>query len=182
MLRLHPYLSTVQSLLCKSALLWSQASTSRELLFAKAAPLPFYCAIFLVRVCIALVTGKYYKGGDKPPGPRQAIFSDDKLERVAPLIGLMKDIGSGHGGKTPVQVAINWVICKGAIPIVGTHLSIAQHVDKRLTTSVNSSACWWPAQHVDKQLSMLVSSSACRSAAQHVAKQLRMSQRSSACW
>ena len=31
----------------------------------------------------------------------------------------MKDIGSGHGGKTPAQVAINWVMCKGAIPIVG---------------------------------------------------------------
>jgi len=66
-----------------------------------------------------LLTGKYYKGGPKPPGPRQAIFSDDKLEQVAPLIGLMKDIGSAHGDKTPVQVAINWVICKGAIPIVG---------------------------------------------------------------
>lgn len=63
--------------------------------------------------------GKYYKGGPKPSGPRQAIFSDDKLEQVAPLIGLMKDIGSAHGGKTPTQVAINWVICKGAIPIVG---------------------------------------------------------------
>ena len=63
--------------------------------------------------------GKYYKGGPKPSGPRQAIFSDDKLEQVAPLIGLMKDIGSAHGDKTPVQVAINWVICKGAIPIVG---------------------------------------------------------------
>ena len=34
----------------------------------------------------------------------------------------MKDIGSGHGGKTPAQVAINWVMCKGAIPIVGEFL------------------------------------------------------------
>ena len=63
--------------------------------------------------------GKYTAGGDKPGGPRLAIFTDDKLEKLAPLIGLMKDIGSGHGGKTPAQVAINWVICKGAIPIVG---------------------------------------------------------------
>lgn len=67
-----------------------------------------------------LLTGKYTAGGDKPGGPRLAIFTDDKLEKLAPLIGLMKDIGSGHGGKTPAQVAINWVICKGAIPIVGS--------------------------------------------------------------
>lgn len=63
--------------------------------------------------------GKYTAGGKKPGGPRTAIFSDDKLEKLQPLIGLMKDIGSGHGGKTPAQVAINWVMCKGAIPIVG---------------------------------------------------------------
>ena len=63
--------------------------------------------------------GKYTAGGSKPGGPRTAIFSDDKLEKLQPLVGLMKDIGSGHGGKTPAQVAINWVMCKGAIPIVG---------------------------------------------------------------
>ncbi len=65
------------------------------------------------------VVGKYTAGGKKPGGPRTAIFSDDKLEKLQPLVGLMKDIGSGHGGKTPAQVAINWVMCKGAIPIVG---------------------------------------------------------------
>lgn len=31
----------------------------------------------------------------------------------------MRDIGSAHGGKTPGQVAINWTICKGALPIPG---------------------------------------------------------------
>ncbi|DBB15730.1 TPA: hypothetical protein ACH3X3_003937 [Trebouxia sp. C0006] len=66
-----------------------------------------------------LLTGKYTAGGKKPAEPRTAIFSDDKLEKLQPLIGLMKDIGSGHGGKTLAQVASNWVMCKGAIPIVG---------------------------------------------------------------
>ena len=47
------------------------------------------------------------QGGDKPGGPRLAIFTDDKLDKLAPLIGLMKYIGSGHGEKTPAQVAIN---------------------------------------------------------------------------
>lgn len=63
--------------------------------------------------------GKYTKNGKKPGGPRLAIFSDDKLEKIAPLISLMNDIGSAHGGKTPAQIAINWTMCKGAIPIVG---------------------------------------------------------------
>ncbi len=36
----------------------------------------------------------------------------------------MKDIGSGHGGKTLAQVASNWVMCKGAIPIVGEFLCL----------------------------------------------------------
>ena len=34
-------------------------------------------------------------------------------------MGLLREIGAGHGGKTPAQVALNWVICKGALPIPG---------------------------------------------------------------
>ncbi len=42
-----------------------------------------------------------------------------KLAAVQPLVGLLKDIGQAHGGKTPGQVALNWTICKGALPIPG---------------------------------------------------------------
>ncbi len=31
----------------------------------------------------------------------------------------MRAIGAAHGGKTPAQVALNWVIAKGALPIPG---------------------------------------------------------------
>jgi diketogulonate reductase-like aldo/keto reductase len=31
----------------------------------------------------------------------------------------MTEIGQDHGGKSNVQVALNWVICKGALPIPG---------------------------------------------------------------
>ena len=31
----------------------------------------------------------------------------------------MTEIGKGHGEKTPGQVALNWVICKGGLPIPG---------------------------------------------------------------
>jgi aryl-alcohol dehydrogenase-like predicted oxidoreductase len=34
-------------------------------------------------------------------------------------LGVIQQIGSAHGGKTPAQVALNWVICKGALPIPG---------------------------------------------------------------
>jgi diketogulonate reductase-like aldo/keto reductase len=31
----------------------------------------------------------------------------------------MTEIGKGHDGKIPSQVALNWLICKGALPIPG---------------------------------------------------------------
>jgi len=31
----------------------------------------------------------------------------------------MNAIGQNHAGKSPAQVALNWVICKGALPIPG---------------------------------------------------------------
>ncbi len=63
--------------------------------------------------------GKYTPGGVKAGGPRSAMFTDDRLRAVQPLLGLMRDVGGAHGGKTPAQVAINWTICKGALPIPG---------------------------------------------------------------
>ncbi|NOX62442.1 MAG: aldo/keto reductase [Chloroflexi bacterium] len=65
-----------------------------------------------------LLTGKY-SPQSRPPGLRRLRFRRNMLERVQPLIALMREIGEGHGGKTPAQVALNWVICKGAIPIPG---------------------------------------------------------------
>ncbi len=64
------------------------------------------------------LTGKYTP--ENPPGgARGRRYTRDFLKRVQPLIHLMREIGEGHGGKTPAQVALNWVMCKGAVPIVG---------------------------------------------------------------
>ncbi len=41
------------------------------------------------------------------------------LAKVQPLLKTMKEIGENHSGKTPSQVALNWVICKGGMPIPG---------------------------------------------------------------
>lgn len=32
---------------------------------------------------------------------------------------VMRAIGKERGGKSPVQIALNWTICKGALPIPG---------------------------------------------------------------
>ena len=65
-----------------------------------------------------ILTGKYT--AEKPPqGVRGGAFSRRYLEKIQPLLKLMMRIGSDHGGKQPAQVAINWTICKGTLPIPG---------------------------------------------------------------
>jgi aryl-alcohol dehydrogenase-like predicted oxidoreductase len=64
-----------------------------------------------------LLTGKY-SPESPPPGVRGRRYAS-LLKEIKPLIGLMTEIGKGHGGKTPGQVALNWLICKGALPIPG---------------------------------------------------------------
>jgi len=67
---------------------------------------------------MGLLTGKYTP--DNPPtGIRGGRYSRRFLESMTPLLTLIKRIGSDHAGKTPAQVALNWVICKGALPIPG---------------------------------------------------------------
>jgi aryl-alcohol dehydrogenase-like predicted oxidoreductase len=65
-----------------------------------------------------LLTGKYTP--DKPPpGVRGRRYGQRRLVQIGPLIALLQEIGGAHGGKTTVQVALNWIICKGAVPIPG---------------------------------------------------------------
>jgi len=41
------------------------------------------------------------------------------LPKIPALIKLMTTIGQDHGGKSNAQVALNWTICKGTLPIPG---------------------------------------------------------------
>jgi aryl-alcohol dehydrogenase-like predicted oxidoreductase len=69
-------------------------------------------------LAMGMLGGKY--SVEHPPaGIRSLMFGRSYLGRLQPLIASMKQIGEGHGGKTVSQVAINWVICKGALPIPG---------------------------------------------------------------
>ena len=57
------------------------------------------------------LTGKY-SAAKPPPGKRN--FSAYPMEEIDPIVAELRRIGDAHGGKTPSQVALNWVICKGA--------------------------------------------------------------------
>ncbi|GAB4545625.1 MAG: aldo/keto reductase [Anaerolineae bacterium] len=69
-------------------------------------------------LAMGTLTGKYTPD-NPPPGIRGRRYRRDYLALVQPLIGLMREIGQAHGGKTPTQVALNWVMGKGALPIPG---------------------------------------------------------------
>jgi aryl-alcohol dehydrogenase-like predicted oxidoreductase len=64
-----------------------------------------------------LLTGKYTPE-NPPPGIRGRSFAW-VMKDLHILIALMTEIGKDHGGKTPGQVALNWLICKGTLPIPG---------------------------------------------------------------
>lgn len=64
-----------------------------------------------------LLSGKY--GVDAPPpGTRSRIYTS-LLPKIGPLLKLMTAIGQDHGGKSNAQVALNWVMSKGALAIPG---------------------------------------------------------------
>jgi aryl-alcohol dehydrogenase-like predicted oxidoreductase len=65
-----------------------------------------------------VLSGKY-SPDNPPPGLRRGIYNRAYMTRIQPLISLLHNIGQARGGKTPAQVALNWLICKGALPIPG---------------------------------------------------------------
>ena len=72
-----------------------------------------------------MLTGKYSSEKQLPgirrvsAAVRRAHPKSGRARHFETLIGTMREIGEKHGGKMPAQVALNWVICKGALPIPG---------------------------------------------------------------
>lgn len=62
------------------------------------------------------LTGKYH-AGNLPPGRRN--FSDHPMEVVERVVAVLRRVGEAHDGRTPAQVALRWIIAKGAVPIPG---------------------------------------------------------------
>ncbi len=67
------------------------------------------------------LTGKYTPDNLPKGLLRRITYRKGLLKKVQPLISLMREIGLKYGNKNPSQVAINWVICKGALPLVGVN-------------------------------------------------------------
>jgi len=65
-----------------------------------------------------ILTGKY-KPDRLPSGARSWIYNKNYLVKIEPLFDEIHQIGAVHNGVTPSQVALNWLICKGAMPIPG---------------------------------------------------------------
>ena len=69
-------------------------------------------------LAMGLLTGKYTPHHPLPLARRRA-FPWIDLHRLAGLIDALREVGQGYAGKTPGQVALNWVMAKGALPIPG---------------------------------------------------------------
>jgi len=69
-------------------------------------------------LCLGLLTCKYDIDNLPPAGnPRRQLFRE-LLPGAQPLLNLLKAVATEYG-KSPSQVAINWTICKGGVPIPG---------------------------------------------------------------
>lgn len=69
-------------------------------------------------MAMGVLTGKYTP--ENPPrGTRQAQYNRAYLEQIQPLLKAMTRIGNDADGHSAGQVALNWCIQKGTIPIPG---------------------------------------------------------------
>ena len=69
-------------------------------------------------LAMGLLTGKF-SPSHPPPVIRRRAFGRVDLERLNRLIAALREVGQAYGRKTPGQVALNWVIAKGTLPIPG---------------------------------------------------------------
>lgn len=65
-----------------------------------------------------ILSGKY-SASNPPPGGRGRTYNSDFLTQAAPLLSKMREIGNEYG-KSPTQVALNWLLIQGnVVPIPG---------------------------------------------------------------
>jgi aryl-alcohol dehydrogenase-like predicted oxidoreductase len=68
-------------------------------------------------LALGMLTGKY-SSVNRPGGYRGLLYGGRYLNGIEPLVAVMKGI-AGKRGRTVPQVALNWVVSKGALPIAG---------------------------------------------------------------
>ncbi len=68
-------------------------------------------------LAMGVLTGKYTP--ENPLSGMRGMRYNRQLDELQPLLNEMKAMGEAHEGKTTAQVALNWIICKGGVPIPG---------------------------------------------------------------
>jgi aryl-alcohol dehydrogenase-like predicted oxidoreductase len=69
-------------------------------------------------LAMGMLSGRY-SAGSPPPGGRADRYPALLLDRLGPLLGLLREVGQGHGRRTAAQVALAWLRGRGALPIPG---------------------------------------------------------------
>lgn len=64
-----------------------------------------------------MLTGKY--SSLKPPPGARGLRYRRRLGAIEPLVRRLGEIGADHDGRTPAQVALNWLVAQGTVPIPG---------------------------------------------------------------
>jgi len=64
-----------------------------------------------------MLSGKYDRE-HRPGGFRRLIYGGHYLARIEPVLAALRRVAEARG-KTVSQVALNWILCKGALPIPG---------------------------------------------------------------
>ncbi|WOL06261.1 pyridoxal reductase, chloroplastic [Canna indica] len=117
LIKIHDYLESRGVPLCSAQVQFSLLSMSEAQMELK--EVCDYLGIRLIAYSplgLGMLTGKYTET-NLPQGPRGLLFRQ-VLPGLGPLLNSLKDI-SEKRQKTMSQVAINWCICNGTIPIPG---------------------------------------------------------------
>ncbi|KAG7605953.1 Pyridoxal reductase [Arabidopsis thaliana] len=128
LVKIHDYLKTRGVPLCSAQVQFSLLSMGKEQLEIKS-----ICNELGIRLIsysplgLGMLTGKY-SSSKLPTGPRSLLFRQI-LPGLEPLLLALSEIAKKRG-KTMPQVAINWCICKGTVPIPG--IKSVRHVEDNL--------------------------------------------------
>uniref|UniRef100_A0A1D1XM44 Putative oxidoreductase At1g06690, chloroplastic n=1 Tax=Anthurium amnicola TaxID=1678845 RepID=A0A1D1XM44_9ARAE len=115
--KIHDYLKTRGVPLCSAQVQFSLLSMGKEQMELKGVCDSLgICLISYSPLGLGMLSGKY-TASKLPRGPRAFLFRQI-LPGLDPLLRSLRDIAKMRG-KTVSQVAINWCICKGTVPIPG---------------------------------------------------------------
>ncbi|KAK1326844.1 hypothetical protein QJS10_CPA01g02509 [Acorus calamus] len=117
LVKIHDYLKSRGVPLCSAQVQYSLLSMGRDQMELKAICDSLgICLISYSPLGLGMLTGKYTISR-LPRGPRGLLFRQI-LPGLEPLLSSLGEIAQRRG-KTIPQVAINWCICKGTVPIPG---------------------------------------------------------------